>query len=93
MADGFAPDVVLVVFNKRGKQGGIDAMSSETTGPILQETEDNPLWETMSATYNGVVLVDRRGLVAYAHNDLPMPEGEPRLRAEVAALVAEDDGS
>ena len=86
-------DGLLVVINMQGRASGIPAMSNHTTGPILQATEDNPLWEILSGGYNGVVLIDRRGQVAYAHDQILPPGGIPTLRAEVAALLEEGDGT
>ena len=80
---------MLVTMNERGSDDGIPGYSGSTRGPILQDTPDNPLWKLFHASYDTLVLADRRSLIAYAHESLEMPAGEETLAAELSALVAE----
>jgi len=87
--DDFSGEALLVSFNGRGEEDGLAALGAKTDGPIFQDTEDNPLWTTLQGAYPNLLLVDRRGLVAYTHRTLSMPSGEATLRGQLEELVAE----
>ena len=89
MLDDFSGEALLVSLNGRGQEAGLGAFCAGTTGPVLQDTSDNPLWAQLHGEFPNLLVVDRRALVAYTHKGLAMPSGEATLRAQLEELVVE----
>lgn len=65
---GAGLDVVIVGINGVGHESGNPTMTAGRDLPWLQETADEPVWDTWGITYRDVVVLDGENRVIAIYN-------------------------
>ncbi len=76
-----------LMFNYAGSVVGLDYCATGTTLPLLQDDPDGETWMSFGAIYNGVVIVDRGGVLVEWF-DPYTAESEAAIETTVNGLLA-----
>ena len=83
------PDVTTVSVNQWASLSGLEAYAEETDGPVLQDSEGDPVRHALGGKVYSFWIIDRHGLVRASYGALAVEEHTEDLTAVLIGLLAE----
>ena len=61
-------EIQILAVNEEGHEGGVDLMSTYGDLPLLQDTEEDDVWNLWDATYRDVIILDSDNMEVAIYN-------------------------
>ncbi len=74
-------DVIAVFLNQAQVESTFLYLSSEFSGPAVQDPDDGSLWAEFGLEYNGAIIVDRDGVMTALFPSVAIPDDSDAITA------------